>query len=152
MVTYSDLFTFVIMLCAVITLVVTIFRHKKQHPLSGKLSAIFYNTYLPAARCALAIGSLVKYIIVNSIKYVNYLRSFSHAGRQKMKGRSYMPTYKDEKTGTWFVKCYYTDYIGNKKQKKKRGFARQKDAKEWEYNFFKLPTIRFNDHIRQYCG
>lgn len=29
MVTYSDLFTFVIMLCAVITLVVTIYRHKK---------------------------------------------------------------------------------------------------------------------------
>ena len=40
-----------------------------------------------------------------------------------------MPTYKDEKTGTWFVKCYYTDYMGNKKQKKKRGFARQKDAR-----------------------
>lgn len=29
MVTYSDLFTFVIMLCAVITLVVTILQHKK---------------------------------------------------------------------------------------------------------------------------
>ena len=29
MVTYSDLFTFVIMLCAVITLVVTILRYKK---------------------------------------------------------------------------------------------------------------------------
>ena len=29
MVTYCDLFTFVIMLCAVITLVVTILRHKK---------------------------------------------------------------------------------------------------------------------------
>ncbi|GAA5553801.1 hypothetical protein Rgna02_01983 [Mediterraneibacter gnavus] len=29
MVTYSDLFTFVIMLCAVITLVVTIMKHKK---------------------------------------------------------------------------------------------------------------------------
>lgn len=29
MVTYSDLFTFVIMLCAVITLVVTLIRHKK---------------------------------------------------------------------------------------------------------------------------
>lgn len=29
MVTYSDLFTFVIMLCAVITLVITTFRHKK---------------------------------------------------------------------------------------------------------------------------
>ena len=48
MVTYSDLFTFVIMLCAVITLVVTII-----------------GFILPAARCALAIGSLVKYIIVN---------------------------------------------------------------------------------------
>ena len=29
MVTYSDLFTFVIMLCADITLVVTLFKHKK---------------------------------------------------------------------------------------------------------------------------
>nr|DAH91718.1 MAG TPA: Membrane MotB of proton-channel complex MotA/MotB [Bacteriophage sp.] len=29
MVTYSDLFTFVIMLCAVITLVVTLSKHKK---------------------------------------------------------------------------------------------------------------------------
>ncbi len=29
MVTYSDLFTFVIMLCAVITLVLTFFNHKK---------------------------------------------------------------------------------------------------------------------------
>lgn len=29
MVTYTDLFTFVMMLCAVITLVVTIFWHKK---------------------------------------------------------------------------------------------------------------------------
>jgi hypothetical protein len=29
MVTYSDLFTFVIMLCAVITLVIAIFKHKK---------------------------------------------------------------------------------------------------------------------------
>ena len=53
-----------------------------------------------------------------------------------------MPTHKDEKTGTWFVKCYYTDYIGNKKQKKKRGFARQKDAKEWEYNF--LSSLQYD--------
>ena len=53
-----------------------------------------------------------------------------------------MPTYKDEKTGTWFVKCYYTDYMGNKKQKKKRGFARQKDAKEWEYSF--LSSLQYD--------
>ena len=53
-----------------------------------------------------------------------------------------MPTYKDEKTGTWFVKCYYPDYMGNKKQKKKRGFARQKDAKEWEYSF--LSSLQYD--------
>ena len=44
MVTYSDLFTFVIMLCAVITLVIS-FSHKKQRPLSGKLRRYSYNTY-----------------------------------------------------------------------------------------------------------
>ena len=46
-----------------------------------------------------------------------------------------MPIYKDEKAGTWFVKCYYTDYTGTKKQKFKRGFKRQKEAKEWERSF-----------------
>lgn len=46
-----------------------------------------------------------------------------------------MPIYKDEKTGTWFVKCYYTDYTGTKRQKFKRGFKLQRDAKEWERAF-----------------
>lgn len=44
-----------------------------------------------------------------------------------------MPAYKDEHTGTWFVKCYYTDYMGNKKQKKKRGFSRQKNAEKMKF-------------------
>lgn len=46
-----------------------------------------------------------------------------------------MPTYKDEKTGTWYCKFYYTDYTGTKKQKFKRGFKLQRDAKEWERSF-----------------
>lgn len=46
-----------------------------------------------------------------------------------------MGVYKDEKTGTWFVKCYYTDYTGTKKQKMKRGFALQREAKDWERDF-----------------
>ena len=46
-----------------------------------------------------------------------------------------MGVYKDEKTGAWFVKCYYTDYTGAKKQKMKRGFALQRDAKDWERDF-----------------
>ena len=40
MVTYSDLFTFIIMLCAVITLVINI-MHKKQRPCSGKVRRYF---------------------------------------------------------------------------------------------------------------
>ena len=46
-----------------------------------------------------------------------------------------MPIYKDEKSGTWYCKLYYTDYTGNRKQKMKRGFALQRDAKEWERDF-----------------
>ena len=46
-----------------------------------------------------------------------------------------MPIYRDEKTGNWFVKLYYTDYTGAKKQKLKRGFKLQREAKEWERDF-----------------
>ena len=40
----------------------------------------------------------------------------------------FMPAYKDEKTGKWFAKFYYTNWQGIKKQKWKRGFATKKEA------------------------
>lgn len=46
-----------------------------------------------------------------------------------------MPIYKDKKTNTWYVKTYYTDYTGAKRQKMKRGFALQREVKEWERAF-----------------
>lgn len=46
-----------------------------------------------------------------------------------------MPIYKDEKTNTWYCKFYYEDWQGQKKQKLKRGFKLQRDAKEWERSF-----------------
>ena len=46
-----------------------------------------------------------------------------------------MPTYYDENTKSWYCKFYYTDYTGTRKQKKKRGFKLQRDAKEWERTF-----------------
>lgn len=46
-----------------------------------------------------------------------------------------MSVYKDEKTGSWYVKCYYEDYTGTRKQKMKMGFPLQRDAKEWERQF-----------------
>lgn len=46
-----------------------------------------------------------------------------------------MPTYKDEKMGTWYCKFYYVDWTGARRQKLKRGFKLQRDAKEWERVF-----------------
>ncbi len=46
-----------------------------------------------------------------------------------------MPTYKDEERGTWYASFYYTDWMGNKKLKKKRGFKTQREAKEFEREF-----------------
>lgn len=46
-----------------------------------------------------------------------------------------MPVYYDETAKSWYCKFYYTDYTGAKKQKKKRGFKLQREAKEWERSF-----------------
>ncbi len=46
-----------------------------------------------------------------------------------------MPAYKDNKTGKWFCKFYYTDWQGNNRQKWKRGFATKKEALTYERDF-----------------
>ena len=46
-----------------------------------------------------------------------------------------MPVFKDEERNTFYVKTYYTDYTGAKRQKMKRGFKLQREAKEWERAF-----------------
>lgn len=46
-----------------------------------------------------------------------------------------MPAYYDQKQKTWYCKFYYTDYTGTRKQKLKRGFQLQREAKEWERQF-----------------
>ncbi len=46
-----------------------------------------------------------------------------------------MPAYKDEKTGSWYCKFNYVDWTGARRQKMKRGFKLQREAKEWERNF-----------------
>lgn len=65
-----------------------------------------------------------------------------------------MPTYYDKNTKTWFVKCYYTDYTGTKRQRKKRGFKLQRDAKEWERVFLETQqadlTMPFASFVKIY--
>lgn len=53
-----------------------------------------------------------------------------------------MPTYKDN-NGQWYCKFYYTDWKGVSRQKMKRGFTRQKDAKLWESAF--ISKERFDE-------
>lgn len=55
-----------------------------------------------------------------------------------------MPTYKDNKTGLWYCKFYYTDYTGQKKQKLKRGFKLQREAKDWERDFLLSKQLDIN--------
>lgn len=65
-----------------------------------------------------------------------------------------MPNYYDEKTKTYYVKFYYTDWTGAKKQKLKRGFKLQREAKEWEREFLekysKTPDISFSALVEKY--
>ena len=68
-----------------------------------------------------------------------------------------MPAYKYQtKDGRtkWYANFYYTDWLGEKKHKCKRGFASKKEAKEWEMHFLdrrsKDPTILFSSLVNNY--
>ncbi len=70
--------------------------------------------------------------------------------------RSSMPVYKDKQQNTWYCKFYYTDWNGVKKQKMKRGFMRQKDARSWERAYFdklqKSPQMTFSSLTELYLS
>lgn len=65
-----------------------------------------------------------------------------------------MPVYKDKERNTYLVKLYYTDWQGIKRQKCKRGFKLQREAKEWERLFLeqyaKNPDITFATLYKKY--
>lgn len=46
-----------------------------------------------------------------------------------------MPAYKDEKNNTWYCQFYYKDWTGERKQKRKRGFSKKREAEQWEADF-----------------
>ncbi|MGL5436630.1 MAG: tyrosine-type recombinase/integrase [Lachnospiraceae bacterium] len=67
-----------------------------------------------------------------------------------------MPTYKDEKRGTWYCQFYYKDWKGNNCQKRKRGFSRERDAKQWERDFLnslaRSSDISFPNLVENYLA
>lgn len=46
-----------------------------------------------------------------------------------------MSVYKDGKQGTWYASFRYTDWMGQRKQKMKRGFRTKKEAVKFEMEF-----------------
>ena len=64
-----------------------------------------------------------------------------------------MPAFKSPR-GTWFVKFYFTDWTGKRKQKKKEGFATKKEALAFETDFLnKCETsvnISFSNLVKNY--
>ncbi|MDD2979587.1 MAG: tyrosine-type recombinase/integrase [Hespellia sp.] len=64
-----------------------------------------------------------------------------------------MPAYK-EKNGTWTSKFKYKNWIGERQQKTKRGFARKKDADDFERdyksNFIRSANIPFDSLVDKY--
>lgn len=67
-----------------------------------------------------------------------------------------MSAYYDKRTKNWYCVFYFTDWKGTKKQKKKRGFSRKKDALEYEREFHdKLPSspdMAFSDMVELYLA
>ena len=55
-----------------------------------------------------------------------------------------MSASRDEKTGKWTAQCYYENWKGEKKHKKKRGFAMKKEALEWEREFLKSTSANMD--------
>ena len=55
-----------------------------------------------------------------------------------------MSASRDEKTGKWTAQCYYENWKGEKKHKKKRGFTTKKEALEWEREFLKSTSANMD--------
>lgn len=65
-----------------------------------------------------------------------------------------MSVYKDTKRNTWYCQFYYTDWKGDRKQKRKRGFLKKREAQEFERKFLEhfstAPDITFKSLADKY--
>lgn len=65
-----------------------------------------------------------------------------------------MPAFKDKKRNSWYTAFYYTDWIGKRRKKLKRGFATKKEAQDWEKHFILEKSasldMTFGDFYKRY--
>lgn len=62
-----------------------------------------------------------------------------------------MPVYKDEKNGSWYAMVRFEDWKGQRKQKRKRGFATKREAQEWERTFQQQNTGDLDMTFEAFC-
>lgn len=62
-----------------------------------------------------------------------------------------MSVYKNEERGTWYTIFRYTDWKGERKQKKKEGFALKREAQEFEREFIKKYSGSCEMTFRSMC-
>lgn len=65
-----------------------------------------------------------------------------------------MPVYKNNENNTWYVQTRFVNWRGERKQKCKRGFKTQREAKEWERRFHQQEaadmTMAFSAFVELY--
>lgn len=65
-----------------------------------------------------------------------------------------MPVYKNTDNNTWYVQTRFVNWRGERKQKCKRGFKTQREAKEWERRFHQQEaadmTMAFSAFVELY--
>ncbi len=55
-----------------------------------------------------------------------------------------MSIYKNTSNGTWYVMCWYTDWMVERKQKCKLGFGTKRDVQAWERDFLQQKQADIN--------
>lgn len=85
-----------------------------------------------------------------------YFHPFQHRRPALERNDRYMPAYYNDESKKWYCKFYYKDWQGNRKQKKKSGFERKKDALEWERSFLEKlagdPDMTFFSLVELYLA
>lgn len=62
-----------------------------------------------------------------------------------------MAIYKNESNNTWYVMARYQDWIGERKQKCKRGFATKREAAQWEQQFILQKKASMDVELESFC-